>query len=61
MIKITKYKNHKESTIGAYKYWHLIQYKENGYHYDCDMTNEGMMHLIDALKKAGNEIIFIEK
>jgi len=61
MITITKYPKHKDSVLGAYKYWHRIQYSENGYKYDCNMTDEGMMYLIDALRKAGNEVIFTEK
>lgn len=61
-ITITKYKNQKESVIGAWKYRHNIQYKENGYKYDCNMTDEGMMYLIEALTKGNNnEITFIEK
>jgi len=59
MITITKYKEQRSSTIGAYLYWHLIQYSEDGYKYDCTMSDEGMGNLISALKKAGNEVKFI--
>lgn len=61
MITITKYSKHKDVVLGAFKYWHLIQYHENGYKYDCNMTDEGMMYLISALRKAGNEVNFIEQ
>lgn len=60
-MTITKYVNHKDSVFGAHKYWHLIQYSENRYKYDCNMTDEGMMYLIKALEMAGNTVAFIEK
>lgn len=61
MITITKYKSQYESVLGVYKYWHLIQYIENGYKYDLNMTDEGMMYLISALEKAGNKVTYIVK
>lgn len=61
MITITKYPKHKEGVMGAWKYWHLIQFKEDGYKYDCNMTEEGMAYLINALEKAGNVVKTAEK
>ena len=60
-ITITKYPKHKDSVLNAFKYWHLIQYEQNGYKYDCNMTDEGMMYLIHALKLAGNNVSYTEK
>lgn len=60
-ITITKFPKHRTSTIGAWKYWHLIQYKEDGYKYDLTMTDEGMMYLIKALEATGNTVNFIVK
>lgn len=57
-ITITKYKNHRSSTIGAFTYWHTIQYGEDGYKYDCTMSDEGMYKLKSALLKAGNTVKF---
>jgi hypothetical protein len=51
MIIITKYTQQRSSTIGAWLYWHTIQYKEGGYRYDCTMSDEGMMYLIKALSQ----------
>jgi len=59
MITITKYPEQKEGVLGAWKYWHLIQYKEEGHKYDCNMTDEGMIYLISALEKAGNKVTYI--
>lgn len=57
-ITITKYPNHKTGVFGAWKYWHLIQFQEDGYKYDLDMTDEGRMKLIESLRKAGNNVEF---
>lgn len=61
MITIIKYKNQYSSAIGAFKYHHIIQYKIDGYKYDLDMTDEGMIYLISILKKSGNDVKFIDK
>jgi hypothetical protein len=60
-INIIKFKEHKDSVLGAYKYWHLIQYTEGGYKYDCNMTDEGMMYLVEALQLAGNTVNYTIK
>jgi hypothetical protein len=60
-ITITKHENIRSSTIGAFLYWHRVQYELDGYGYDCTMSDEGMMYMIDALKKAGNKVTFITK
>jgi hypothetical protein len=61
MITITKFKDQRGSTIGAFTYWHLIQYPHSTHRYDCTMTDEGMMYLIEHLKLAGNEVTYIIK
>lgn len=61
-ITITKYSTMKDEVLGAWKYWHLIQFSENGYKYDLNMTDEGCMYLIQALERSSeNEIVFIKK
>lgn len=60
MITITKYKDHKEGVLGAWKYWHLIQFGDQEYKYDLNATNECMMKLIEILKK-NNEVKFETK
>jgi hypothetical protein len=52
-ITIIRYTDQKEGVMGAWKYWHLIQFKENGYKYDLNATNECTMQLFEIFKKAG--------
>lgn len=58
-ITITKFPKIRSSTIGAWTYWHRVQYSKGGYGYDCTMSDEGMMYLIKALEGSGNTVEFI--
>lgn len=46
------------STIGAWEYYHIVQFTDGGYGYGVTATQEGMANIVGLFKAAGHEVTF---